>query len=117
MRYQIRQGDVLLVPIDAIPAGAVAVPREAGRVVLAHGEVTGHAHAFTGTRTMLMELPEPIAMRMFSRPVSRFVTVPEPDTLWHEEHTARGVAADNVGAFAVITPREYTPWGDRAVLD
>jgi len=41
-----RQGDVLLVQIDEIPDHARALPRdEHGRVVLAHGEVTGHAHA------------------------------------------------------------------------
>lgn len=42
-----RQGDVLMQRVDALPAGAQAVERdEYERVVLAHGEVTGHAHAF-----------------------------------------------------------------------
>jgi hypothetical protein len=43
-----RQGDVMIVPVDAIPEGLKRVPLEGGRVVLAHGEVTGHAHAVVG---------------------------------------------------------------------
>ena len=35
----------MIVPTGSIPKGLKAVPRENGRVVLAHGEVTGHAHA------------------------------------------------------------------------
>lgn len=42
----IRQGDVLLVKIDKLPAGAKPMEPENGRrFVLAHGEVTGHTHA------------------------------------------------------------------------
>lgn len=42
-----RQGDVLTVleKISVLPAGAVEIKTEAKRVVLAYGEVTGHAHA------------------------------------------------------------------------
>jgi len=42
-----RQGDVFLVRVDTIPDGAVLIKRENGKVVLAHGEVTGHAHAIS----------------------------------------------------------------------
>lgn len=35
----------MLIPVDSIPDGLKDVPLEDGRVVLAHGEVTGHAHA------------------------------------------------------------------------
>lgn len=41
----IRQGDVYLQPIAALPKGKAKEIREPGRVVLAHGEATGHAHA------------------------------------------------------------------------
>ncbi|HVY86230.1 MAG TPA: hypothetical protein VG943_13935 [Caulobacterales bacterium] len=42
---QARQGDVPVVRVDALPEGARALKRdEHNRVVLAHGEVTGHAH-------------------------------------------------------------------------
>ena len=39
-----RQGDVLLRQVAKLPAKATSVKNE-GRIVLAHGEVTGHAHA------------------------------------------------------------------------
>ena len=45
IQRQYRQGDVLLIPTDAIPEKAKRVTRDAGRIVLAYGEVTGHAHA------------------------------------------------------------------------
>jgi len=46
---QYRQGDVLLVETKSIPADAHETNRdEHGRIVLAYGEVTGHAHAFRG---------------------------------------------------------------------
>lgn len=41
-----RQGDILIVPVNEIPTDAVKVDRDAGRAILAYGEVTGHAHAF-----------------------------------------------------------------------
>lgn len=42
---QIRQGDVLLVAVDSIPADATECAKDAhGLAVLAYGEVSGHAH-------------------------------------------------------------------------
>jgi hypothetical protein len=41
----IRQGDVLLTPVLSLPVGLKEVPLDKGRIVLAYGEVTGHAHA------------------------------------------------------------------------
>ena len=40
-----RQGDVLIQRIDQEPHGLTPVARDAGRIVLAYGEATGHAHA------------------------------------------------------------------------
>ena len=41
-----RQGDVLLIKISELPADARELKRDTlGRIVLAYGEVTGHAHA------------------------------------------------------------------------
>ena len=39
-----RQGDVMIREVSSLPANAKAV-KNRGRIVLAHGEVTGHAHA------------------------------------------------------------------------
>lgn len=42
-----RQGDTLIRQIDEIPPAAQEMKRdEHGRIVLAHGERTGHAHTF-----------------------------------------------------------------------
>lgn len=45
-----RQGDVLIVPVskavDPADLGVLLEEPEKSRVVLAHGEATGHAHAF-----------------------------------------------------------------------
>ncbi len=48
--FHVRQGDVLVLEIDDIPKDARRVPRDDGRVVLAYGEVTGHAHAIRARR-------------------------------------------------------------------
>lgn len=43
-RRAIRQGDILIVPVDAIPTEAKTVPKEGGATVLAYGEQHGHRH-------------------------------------------------------------------------
>ena len=54
-----RQGDVLLVAINSIPANArTEVARDNGRIVLAYGEVTGHAHAIHDTEAVLLAAPD-----------------------------------------------------------
>jgi hypothetical protein len=41
-----RQGDVVLVRVDSLPDGLLPTERDkAGRIVLAHGEKSGHGHA------------------------------------------------------------------------
>ncbi len=42
-----RQGDVLIERIGPMPAKLKKKARDNGRVILAYGEVTGHAHAIT----------------------------------------------------------------------
>lgn len=45
----VRQGDTLLRKVEDIPAQAHEMKRDQhDRIVLAHGERTGHAHAFRG---------------------------------------------------------------------
>jgi hypothetical protein len=51
----LRQGDVLVQSVASIPKKAKPVAREAGRVVLAHGEITGHAHAIAEMECELLE--------------------------------------------------------------
>jgi hypothetical protein len=74
-----RQGDVLLVRIEAMPRGCAPMPRENGGVVLAHGEVTGHAHQFRGAQVAMFR----------DDGGNQYVRVADrPDQLVHEEHTA-----------------------------
>ncbi len=50
-----RQGDVLIERVGSLPAKLVTIAREQGRVILAHGEVTGHAHAISEPGTDLLQ--------------------------------------------------------------
>lgn len=45
------QGDVLLVPIDTIPANVKPFPLDKGKLVLGYGEITGHAHVISDPTT------------------------------------------------------------------
>lgn len=83
---QFRQGDVLIVltAVAALPAGAVEVKPEAGRVVLAHGEVTGHAHAINLPTKKNVAPP----VKYFDAGAERFLQVAEKVSLTHEEHGA-----------------------------
>jgi len=89
-----RQGDVLLIPTDTIPADATDVSAENGRVVLAHGEATGHHHSFApNTGVTLCESEE-----------MRFLSVAEEANLTHQEHATIPIAP---GLYRVIRQREY----------
>lgn len=54
-KEQLQQGDVLLRRIEAIPNGAKEVKRKNGAIVLAEGEVTGHAHRIMDVEAMFFE--------------------------------------------------------------
>ena len=75
---QVRQGDVLLVAVETTPKGAQAIPLECGRIVLMHGEVTGHAHA----------IAEVSKAKLLDFKAERFLQIAEKTALAHEEHTA-----------------------------
>jgi hypothetical protein len=92
---QVRQGDVLLVPVDEVPDAARPVRRTGGRVVLAEGEVTGHAHAIRST-----------AATLFATGEERYLRAAAPVTLDHEEHAPIEVAP---GTYRVVIQREYVP--------
>ena len=92
---QVRQGDVLLVPVDELPAAARPIRRTGGRVVLAEGEVTGHAHAIRSS-----------AATLFATGEERYLRAAAPVTLDHEEHAPIEVAP---GTYRVVIQREYVP--------
>lgn len=103
-----RQGDVLIVPVSKMPTTAIEpIAREAGRVVLAHGEMTGHAHAIKSPKAALFRDPKLAAIFLH-------VTGDAPALLEHEEH---GTIALAPGDYEVIRQREYHPEAIRQVAD
>lgn len=99
----IRQGDVLVVKCDADLDLAEPVPLEGGRIILAHGEATGHAHAIRSKRAALYSLDG-----------DRYLRVDATVTLRHEEHAPHAIKA---GTYKVIRQVEYTPEEVRNVAD
>jgi len=89
-----RQGDVLLVEIDEIPEYAKP-ETSSGRIVLAEGEATGHAHAIHERDA-----------RTFTYRGERFLLTRSKAQLVHEEHGPIDVPA---GAWRVVIQREYEP--------
>jgi hypothetical protein len=78
---QYRQGDVLIERVPAKPQICRRkIARENGRVVLAHGEVTGHAHAIKKPNAALFRDPKLAAIFLQ-------VAGDGPALLEHEEHT------------------------------
>jgi hypothetical protein len=93
--FHVRQGDVLIVAVDRVPDDALPVTRDHGRVVLAYGEVTGHAHAIRAHGAALLE-----------RDAVRYLRVDAPVELEHEEHATIELPP---GDFKVVIQREYVP--------
>ena len=89
-----RQGDVLLQRIDRLPENALPVKWD-DRVVLAYGEVTGHAHAISTQYA-----------KMYMLKGDRLLEVKPGAVLVHEEHATITLPE---GFYKVIQQREYVP--------
>ena len=89
-----RQGDVLLVEVHEIPEEAEPEPRS-GRIVLAEGEATGHAHAIHERDA-----------RTFTYEGERFLLTRSKAQLIHEEH---GPIEVPQGSWRIVIQREYEP--------
>jgi hypothetical protein len=100
-----RQGDVLLVRVDKAPKGK-RISRERGRLVLAYGEVTGHAHVITSRRAEGIETD--LGERFYR------VLAQGGVALTHEEHDTIVLPQ---GDYQDITQVEHSPWGVRQVAD
>ncbi len=101
-----RQGDVLIRKVAKIPEGLRPVPLEGGRVILAHGEVTGHAHAVVGEVQLLAADLEEMEQR--------FLRVEREAQVVHEEHGTITLAP---GLYEVGRQVEYSPEEIRTVAD
>jgi hypothetical protein len=104
MNRHYRQGDVLLLKVEELPpeASAEELP-EPHRIVLAYGEVTGHAHALSTTHAAIYQHEE-----------SRYLVAQPGATLVHEEHSSIVLEP---GVYRVVRQREYSPREVRLVAD
>ena len=96
-----RQGDVLLRAVNAIPVTAAPIERDLGRVILAYGEITGHAHA--------IDAPEAEATLLSTSENQRFLRLMADADLVHEEHATIQVPS---GFYEVVLQREWTDEND-----
>lgn len=96
-----RQGDILLVATSP-DKDVLGDPQK--RAVLAEGEVTGHLHEVQGDAATLYG----------GTPETMILEVREPSELTHHEH---GTILVEPGWYRVVRQREYTPEGERMVID
>lgn len=97
----IRQGDVLIQRVEAIPGNLVPLPH----VTLAHGEITGHSHRIENPADVeLYEVDGTLYLRVKSTTAA----------LVHQEHATIQIPK---GDYKVWRQREYTPQEIRVVRD
>ena len=103
---QARQGDVFIERVNFNPRKKThkVIPRDNGRVILAYGEVTGHAHAVCEPGVELIELENG----------ERFLVSGSGISIQHEEHATITLPAGN---YRVVRQREYSPEEIRNVAD
>lgn len=110
----LRQGDVLIKKTRKAPSAAAKPITDRGRIILAYGEVTGHAHEVITTAPPVVGDPVP-AQQLFEEPDgTRLLVVRGPAVLRHEEHAPLTIAE---GTYEVIRQVEYTPEAIRNVAD
>lgn len=100
----VRQGDILLIKRDALPDGKqTVIKRDKRRVVVAYGEVTGHAHAIAQSGVKQVEIDN-----------IRWLIAPDDFVITHDEHAPLTLEA---GVWEVCYQAEYTPQEIRRVMD
>jgi len=102
---QFRQGDVFVEKCEKPRGQLTPVEPDKGRVVLAYGEVTGHAHALSPKDARLYEV---------KGWVDRLLVVTKATALLHEEHAPITLPP---GQYRVRRQREYHPEEIRTVAD
>lgn len=103
-RKMYRQGDVLIERVSRLPKTLTPVKPEAGRLILARGEATGHHHSIDADVATL-SLDEGGVM---------FLTIEELTEVQHQEHAPIAVEP---GTYRVTRQREYSPAEIRNVAD
>lgn len=116
MHNHYRQGDVLIERISEIPTTAEKQSKST-RIILAHGEVTGHHHALEvadpadwwkqGEISAINQKPNTMAGELF-------VSLPAGGLVTHPEHSKIKLPA---GHYRITRQREYSPEAIRNVAD
>lgn len=92
-----RQGDVLIRRVASIPTGAKPKARDNGRVILAYGEATNHAHQIAA--------PDEVgAVLLTVAESATFLRLTKKAQLVHEEHATIDLPA---GTYEVVRQREW----------
>lgn len=104
---QYRQGDVFIVATSSVPKDALPIDRENGRIVLAHGEVTGHAHVIDSEDALFLAVD-------LDEMADRFLRVESEVQVVHDEHD---IVTLPPGDYVVRRQREYAPEAIRNVAD
>ncbi len=105
-----RQGDVLVVAVTRLPQDRTPIGAEDGRLILAHGEATGHAHALRADDGVeFFTTPATKA-----KPARRYLRLVKGARLFHDEHLPIDLPP---GRYEVRRQKEYAPEGIRTVAD
>lgn len=118
-----RQGDVMLIRVDTLPDGLVETQRDKlGRIVLAHGEHSGHGHAIRERNVTSLRMagtePDPTGV---SGGVDYILVGGSGATLAHEYENGQIAEHQPItlppGAYRVVLQREYSPQGIQRAMD
>lgn len=99
-----RQGDVLIERIADIPKH-VTKQKTNGRIILAHGEATGHHHSLEADAADWWK---------DDKTGDQFLAVTTPTQVVHEEHSPINLSP---GKYRVRRQKEYSPAAIRNVAD
>lgn len=103
------QGDILITRMDALPATAIPVQPEGGKVIVTHSG-TGHHHVMDAETVTMYRLPDSI--------MDCLLVVNEPTALEHlRAHDTHEPILFDPGVYHVRRQRQYTPEGSRRVED
>lgn len=115
---QFRQGDILIERVGKLPTKTPREP-EHGRIILAHGEVTGHAHEIEAPQAAtLHEMKEAVRL-LGDLPGAEAMTqaglvIERDSAVIHDEHSRIPLSK---GDYVVRRQREYSPTEIRNVAD
>ena len=102
--WQYRQGDVFLERLESLPAVLQPAKRDNGRIVLAYGETTGHAHIIEAD----------VVTSFVDAEGTLYLDVAEKTIVKHQDH------ADILlppGVYRIVHQREYSPQEIHRVQD